>query len=156
MTPQAWIESAVQQLATSGPSFVSVHLDELGVVGGGWEEAAQALSQASSALPRKWAGRLSLALPLLETPSLCTSPPSDARGEANPSEPPSLYLLGPGHLEQHPTDGEAFHASVPAPTGLEDERLRFEFVSSRDAHAAERHWGFVNTLWIHIGLKWPR
>lgn len=150
MTPQAWVEAALRQFATGGPGFATAHLDQLGLRRQDWPEAAGALSLAGEALPDGWNGRLSLALPLLETSSLTTSPPADAQSQADPHEPASLYLLSPGHLERNPTDGEEFHAAVPALQGIGDPRLRFEFVSSRDAHAAARQWGFVNTLWIHV------
>ncbi len=151
MTPKAWIEGALRQFELGESSFASAHLDELGLSSREWREAARVLLTASQALPEGWTGRISLALPLLETPSLATSPPAEIRLLADTHEPPSLYLLSPGHLERHPTDGEEFHAWVPALGGIPvDSRLRCEFVSSRDAQAAERQWDFANTLWVHV------
>jgi len=144
-----WIVRSVAALANGETSFVSVHLDELDLPQSTWEQPGRALSQAIDELPPGWSGRLSIAIPLRETALLSTSPPGDTRAATDPDEPPSLYMFHGGHFDQHPTDGEEFHAAVAISIDVDGKPVRGEFVSSRDADSASRGWDFVNTLWIH-------
>lgn len=149
MTLGDWMAQALDAVALGEPTFVTAHLDELGLEHATWEQSGDVLAKAIDQLPIRWHGRLSVALPLRETPTLCTAPPADLRGAADPREPPSLYVFSGGHFDLHPTEGEEFHASVPTPIDVGGRRVRSEFVSSRDADSAGRGWDFVNTLWIH-------
>lgn len=150
-TVHDWLGFALCQINDREPSFASEHLDELGYTNPSWPSAVQALSKASEGLPPTWVGRLSLALPLSETPKLCTRPPADLSAQADEFEPPSLYLFGRGYFDLWGmVDGEEYRASVRPPQDLADERFEFEFVSWRSAESAAGDWYYVNVLWVHF------
>lgn len=150
MAPREWVSSSLAPADDGRPRFHSVHVDVFDPDDITWQAGLRALDAAGAALPSRWPGRLSLALPLHLTEEICVVPPPDPAREADLHEPPSLYLLEPGYLEGQVNDGEEFRAGVAAPDGLERAHLRFEFASWRDGANKARGGEFANTLWVHF------
>jgi hypothetical protein len=137
----------MRQLTSGDVTFLSAHLDELGLPWASWPQAVAGLSEVAVQLPSTWHGRLSLALPMGESASLRTSAPVNPEVQASPHEPPSIYLFSPSYFVTHLADGEEYRSRITSLGGAE--ALPTEFVSSRDAQAAAAGWDFVNTIWVH-------
>lgn len=143
----AWVRDSMQRLASGDVTFVSVHLDELGLPWATWPEAAAGLREVAAQLPSTWQGRLSLALPIGESRALRTSPPKEPELDASTLEPPSIYLFSPRYFVTHLADGEEYRSRITSLGG--DEELQTEFVSWRDAKSVAAGWDFVNTVWVY-------
>lgn len=146
-TPQAWTGEAIERLRGGEITFASAHLDELGLRLASWAEAVDAFRLVIAAVPAAWSGRVSLALPLEESPNLRTAPPSDPEQMSAHSEPPSIYLFAPAYFARNLGDGEEYRVRIVLDYLAEGALA--EFVSSRDAASASKSWDFVNTVWVH-------
>ncbi|GAA4826328.1 hypothetical protein [Nocardioides caeni] len=150
MMLQKWFDVALAQTSSGRPSFMSAHVTDLGLREWDWSTSIALLTRLASTVPDDWFGRVSLALPLQESSKLLVEPPKDLSAAADTHEPPSIYVLAPGFLEQSPTDGEEFRAAVQGPAELAAPGLVFEFVSARNAEARSHRWECVNVLWVHL------
>lgn len=147
LTLQTWVSDSVAQMEERVAEFSSAHVDDLDLVVDDLLDAGRVLELVAGRVPGSWKGRVSLALPLDESPTLQTRVPPLSTFPRSLDEPPSIYLMSAAHFLGRPIDGEEYRARATLP-GM-GENLAAEFVSYRDDAAAALGWGYVNTLWIH-------
>ncbi len=147
MSLRSWLDGAVERTLRGDGSFESAHVDEVGLECRSVEDVVRLLDVAASFLPTSWAGRLSLALPLDESPRLTTRVPRSSESAWSEIEPPSFYLMSAEHFVNQVIDGEEYRTRTEIATL--PPHLAAEFVSYRDFAARDLDWGYVNTLWIH-------
>ncbi|GAA3211186.1 hypothetical protein ACFP63_03260 [Oerskovia jenensis] len=148
-----WLETAVGRIqAGQVPHhFDTRHLDELGWGWDGLADVPRVLETLVTATRGQSAAcRVALAIPLVESEDPPRRRPELHDLVLDVDEPPSIYVLGEKHLLLGPDTSDRLHLPYPTtPWGPPDD-LHVELVARRDREAAERGWGWANTLWFHV------
>ncbi len=148
-----WLQTAVGRVqgGHAPHHFDSRHLDELGWGWGGLEDVPRVLELLVTATRgMSTACRVALAIPLAESESLPRDRPELHDLVLDMYEPPSIYVLGEKHLLQGPDTSDRLHLPYPSTPWGRPGDLHVELVARRDREAAERGWGWANTLWVHV------
>lgn len=149
----AWLRTAVGRIqeGQAPHHFDTRHLDELGEGWDGLDDVPRVLESLLRATRGRSADcRVALAVPLAGSEAPAQDRPDLLDLVLDEHEPPSIYVLGEKHFLQGPDTSDRVHLPYPtSPWGAPSD-VHVELVARRDREAAERGWGWVSTLWVHV------